>query len=702
MATTVTTPAPGTLGAELTRIEGREKVMGRAVYAYEHDVEGAVYAWIVQATIARGAVRAVDGSEARRRPGVLAVLSHENAPKLGDPAERELAVLQSPRVHYRGQIVAIAVAETPEAAREAADLVRIDYAPEGHDVALTADHPKLYTPETVNPNFPSETAEGDVDAALAQAAVVVDETYTTPAEHNNPMEPHATLAVWSGGDLTLYDSTQGAPRARDIIADAFGIESEHVRVISPHVGGGFGSKGIPRPTAIAAALAARHVDRPVKLTATRQQMFSLTGYRTPTIQRLRLGADAGGRLLAIDHVAIEQTSTLKEFAEQTAVPTRMLYAAASRRTGHRLAALDVPTPSWMRAPGETPGVYALECAMDELAHACGLDPIELRVRNEPETDPETGLPFSSRGLLQCLREGAERFGWDARDPTPGARRDGPWLVGTGVASSTYPARRAPSSAFARANADGTFVVGIGAADIGTGARTVLTQVAADALEVPVDRVRVDIGDSALPFAMLAGGSMGTTSWGSAIVKAITALREQIDGRNGKVPDEGLEAEADTGDDIRAQESFARHAFGAQFCEVRVNADTGEVRVARMLGVFACGRILNPLTSRSQFLGGMTQGISMALHEESVLDLEFGDYLNHDFAQYHVPVFADIEDMEATWIDEDDPHLNPMGAKGIGEIGIVGTAAAVANAVFHATGVRIRDLPIRLDRVLERL
>jgi xanthine dehydrogenase YagR molybdenum-binding subunit len=700
MATT--TIAPGTLGTALPRIEGREKVMGEAVYAYEHDIEGVAYAWIVQATVAKGAVSSVDGSEARRVEGVLAVLSHENAPDLGEVSDGELAVLQSPRVAYRGQIVAVTVAETLEAAREAAGLVRIGYDGEAHDVQLRADHPKLYTPEKVNPNFPSETAEGDVEAAFAEAAVVVDETYTTPAEHNNPMEPHATLAVWSGGDLTLYDSTQGAPMARTIVANTFGLARERVRVISPHVGGGFGSKGLPRPTAIAAALAAKHVERPVKLTATRHQMFSLTGYRTPTIQRLRLGADAQGRLLAIDHVAIEQTSTLKEFAEQTAVPTRMLYAARARRTGHRVAALDVPTPSWMRAPGETPGVYALECAMDELAHACGLDPIELRVRNEPEIDPETGLPFSSRGLVECMREGARRFGWEGRDPAPGVRRDGAWLIGTGVASSTYPARRRPSSAFARANPDGTFVVGIGAADIGTGARTVLTQIAADALEIPLERVRVEIGDSALPFAMLAGGSMGTTSWGSAIVKACSALRERIAEHGGEVPRDGLEAEGETSDDIKGDEPFARHAFGAQFCEARVNADTGEVRVARMLGVFACGRILNPLTSRSQFIGGMTQGISMALHEESVLDLEFGDYLNHDFAQYHVPVFADIEDIDATWIEEDDPHLNPMGAKGIGEIGIVGTAAAVANAVHHATGVRVRDLPIRLDRVLAGL
>jgi xanthine dehydrogenase YagR molybdenum-binding subunit len=699
MATTV---APGVLGAARTRVEGREKVMGEAKYAYEYEVEGAVYAWIVQATIAKGTITALDGSEARRLDGVLAVLSHENAPDLGEVDDGELAVFQSPRVSYRGQIVAVAIAETLEAAREAAGVVRIEYAAEEHDVELSADHPKLYTPEKVNPNFPSETSEGDVDGALAGAAVVVDETYSTPAEHNNPMEPHATLALWSGGDLTLYDSTQGAPRARDTIAKVFGLEPERVRVISPHVGGGFGSKGTPRPTVIAAALAAQHVDRPVKLAATRQQMFAFTGYRTPTIQRVRLGADAAGHLQAIDHVAFEQTSTIREFAEQTTVPTRMMYASPNRRTGHRLAALDVPTPSWMRAPGETPGMYALECAMDELAIACGLDPIELRRRNEPETDPETGLAFSSRGLQECLRVGAERFGWDGRDPAPGARRDGRWLVGTGVASSTYPARRMPSSAFARALPDGTFVVGIGAADIGTGARTVLLQVAADALEVPPERVTMEIGDSALPFAMLAGGSMGTTSWGSAVVRACEALRARLAEHGGDVPPDGVEAQADTSEEVKSQEKYARHSFGAQFCEVRVDTATGEVRVSRMFGVFACGRILNPLTARSQFIGGMTQGISMALHEEGVLDLEFGDYLNHDFAQYHVPVFADIEDIDAAWIDEDDPHLNPMGAKGIGEIGIVGTAAAVANAVHHATGVRVRDLPIRLDRVLERM
>jgi xanthine dehydrogenase YagR molybdenum-binding subunit len=697
MARTLDTPA---IGAAMTRIEGREKVTGQARYAVEHDVEGIAYGWIVGATVAKGRVRRVDPHAALALPGALAVVWHENAPRVANDEDPDLAALQRPDVAYRGQIVAVAIAETLEVAREAAGLVAIEYDAEPHDVALRADHPKLYKPDHVNPSNETDTERGDVDAALSCAPVAIDATYTTPAEHNNPMEPHATLAAWHDGDLTLYDATQGASAARDTVAKVLGLAPERVRVIAPHVGGGFGAKGTPKPNVIVAALAAQHVGRPVKLAVTRQQMFVFTGYRTPTIQRLRLGANEDGTLTAIAHDVVEQSSTTREFAEQTALPSRMMYAAPHRRTTHRLARLDVPTPFWMRAPGEAPGMYALECAMDELAMAAGLDPIELRVRNEPEVEPESHLPFTSRNLVTCLREGAARFGWDDRDPTPAARRDERWLVGSGVASSTYPARRSPSQASARAEADGRFVVALGATDIGTGARTALTQIAADALAVEPDRVTLELGDSALPWARLAGGSMGTSSWGSAVVKACAALRAELAKNGHEVPPEGLEAHADTTDDVQADERLGRHAFGAQFAEVRVDADTGEVRVARLLGVFAVGRVINPITARSQLIGGMTMGLSMALHEESVLDLEFGDYLNHDFAQYHVPACADVLDLEATWIEEADDRLNPMGAKGVGEIGIVGTAAAIANAVHHATGIRIRDLPIRLDRLLE--
>jgi xanthine dehydrogenase YagR molybdenum-binding subunit len=438
-------------------------------------------------------------------------------------------------------------------------------------------------------------------------------------------------------------------------------------------------------------MASQAVGQPVKLAVTRQQMFTITGYRTPTIQRMRLGADAEGRLTAISHDVLEQTSTIREFAEQTAVPSRMMYAGANRRTTHRLARLDVPTPSWMRAPGECPGMYALEAAMDELALACGLDPIEFRIRNEPELDPETGHRFSSRNLVACLQEGVQRFGWAERDSRPRSQSEGSWLIGTGVASSTYPARRRPASATARLEADGTHVVKIAAVDIGTGARTALTQIAADALEVDLDQVRVDIGDSSFPEAPLAGGSMGTASWGSAVVKACRELRARF-ARDTTVA-LPLEVSASTDDEVAGDEPLARHGFGAQFVEVAVNGDTGEVRIPRALGVFATGRIINAKTARSQFLGGMTMGIGMALHEESLVDLEFGDYANHDLATYHVPSCADIEDLEVTWLEEDDPHVNPMGSKGIGEIGIVGTAAAVANAVHHATGIRVRALPI---------
>jgi xanthine dehydrogenase YagR molybdenum-binding subunit len=699
----VSVAVTGATGAAIDRIEGRAKVTGQAKYAYEYHQDEVAYASIIASTIAKGRVLNFDASAVLELPGVLEVLWHANAPGLHEISDGELEVLQSDEVSYRGQIIGAVIADSYETARQAERLVVVEYAPEPHDVLLRADHPGLYKPEKVNPNYAPDTEEGDFDAAFASAEVTIDCTYETPAEHNNPMEPHATLAVWHPeGGITLYDSNQGVGPVKTTVAKAFGLEPDQVRVISPHVGGGFGSKGTPRPHVILAVMASQAVKRPVKLAVTRQQMFAVTGYRTPTIQRMRLGADRDGRLTALRHDAIVQTSTVREFGEQAALPSRMMYAAPNRRTTHRLVKLDVPTPSWMRAPGETPGMYAVESAMDELAIACGIDPIELRVRNDPEVDPETGNRFSSRNLVACLREGAERFGWSERDPKPAARREGRWLIGIGVAASTYPARRQPSSARAEYDPDGgRYTIRIAAADIGTGARTALTQIAADALEVAVEQVEVQIGDSSFPEAFLAGGSMGNASWGSAVVKACRELRARMAEEGHEVP---LWVEADTKEEVTAAtaEPLAKHGFGAQFMEAHVDVDTGEVRIARALGVFAVGRIINPKTARSQFLGGMTMGIGMALHEESLIDLEFGDYLNHDLAGYHVPTNADIEGMDAIWLDEDDPHVNPMGAKGIGEIGIVGTAAAVANAVYHATGARVRDLPIRPDKLISAL
>ncbi|HEY2186141.1 MAG TPA: xanthine dehydrogenase family protein molybdopterin-binding subunit [Xanthobacteraceae bacterium] len=692
-------------GAPLNRIDGVQKVTGAAKYAYEYPVEDVTYVFPVQSTVAKGRVVSVDATAARALPGVLAVLSHENAPRIAPLDDQDLAVFQSDAVAYRGQFVAAVVAATLETARQAASMVVVRYEEQPHDVELRADRGDLYKPEFVPqkaaPFYAADSALGDVEAALAAAPVSLDLTFTTPAEHHNPMEPHTTLAIWGddGESVTVYDTSQGVYIRLNDIATAFGLSPERVRVIAPYVGGGFGSRGFTHPYAILAVMAARVAGRPAKFAQTRQQMFGPAGYRSPTIQRIRLGAGRDGRLTAIAHDVVAQTNALYEMTEPAAVPTRTMYAAPNRHTTHRLARLDLPANSWMRAPGEAPGLFALESAMDELAVTCGLDPVELRLRNEPEVDPETSLPYSSRGLVACLREGAERFGWAPRDPTPRARRAGRWLIGTGVAASTYPTVQLPAAARIALDKDGRYHVRIAAEDVGQGAWTILTQIAADALEAPVERVQLEIGDSTLPQAFPAWGSTGTGSWGWAIVDAAQKLRTRLQEEfGGMVPAGGLEATGAFNGNPEAQQ-YAMHAFGAQFAEVRVNADTGEVRVPRLLGVFAAGRIINPKTARSQFLGGMTWGLSMALHEESVLDPRFGDYVNHDFAEYHIATNADVGEIDVSWIDEEDPHVNPIGVKGIGEIGIVGTAAAIANAVYHATGIRVRDLPITLDKLL---
>ena len=689
------------IGTALDRLDGPDKVQGTAAYAFEHPVDSPAYLHLVQSTIAAGRITRIDTDAATALPGVLFVLTHINAPRLAATDDAELAILQSEQIAFRGQIVGGVLAATPEIARQAATLIRVEYAELVHDTELRADRADLYKPQQLNAGFATDTSQGDVESALAAAAVRLDQTYSTARTHNNPMEPHATIAIWNGGGPVLYVSTQGVFAIRRAVARSFGLDPDRVRVISPHVGGGFGSKAFPHADVILAAMAARHLaGRPVKLALTRQQMFSQVGYRTPTIQRIRLGAGRDGRLTAIAHDVVEQTSRLKEFAEQTATPTRTMYAAANRRTTHRLAALDVPPPSIMRAPGVTPGMYALESAMDEMAAACGLDPIEFRIRNEPTAHPESGLPFSSRNLVGCLREGARRFGWQPRDPTRRARRQAGWLVGTGVAASTYPVHLRPGSAATiRIGGDGRYAVLIGAADIGTGTWTALTQIAADALEVAVDDVHLQIGDTAYPMAVTAGGSTGISSWGSTIVEAAGQLRRRLETEhNGRVPAGGLEVTAETPDNPHTKQ-FAMHSFGAQFAEVRVHEDTGQVRVPRLLGVFAAGRIINAKTGRSQLLGGMTMGLSMALHEDSVLDHRYGHVANQDFAEYHIATNADIGSIDVHFLAEDDPYVNPMGSKGIGELGIVGTAAAIANAVHHATGIRVRDLPITLDKLL---
>ncbi|MFB6663089.1 xanthine dehydrogenase family protein molybdopterin-binding subunit [[Kitasatospora] papulosa] len=690
------------LGAPVVRREGRDKVTGTARYAAEHTSADCLYGWIVPATVPTGRVTAIRTADALAVPGVHTVLTHDNAPRLEEPDDPILAVLQDDRVPHRGWPVALVLAESLEAARAGASAVHAEYTTTGHDVVLTADHPGLYTPEEANGGHPGLRERGDAMRAFEAAPVRIDATYTLHGLHNHPMEPHASTARWSDGHLTVHDSSQGSTAVRNSLATALGLDRNRITVVSEHVGGGFGSKGTPRPQSVLAAMAARHTGRPVQLALPRRYMAAIVGHRAPTLQRVRLGADRDGVLSSVSHEVVTQTSRIKEFVEQAAVPARVMYASPHSRTEHRVAALDVPSPSWMRAPGEASGMYALESAMDELACALGVDPVELRLRNEPPAEPDSGRPFSSRNLAACLTQGATRFGWNDRDPRPAAREEGPWLLGTGVASATYPVLVSRSAASAQAAPDGSYRVRVNATDIGTGARTVLAQIAASVLGTDPENVQVDVGSSDLPTASVAGGSSGTASWGSAVHKAATALVRRLAEHTGPLPPDGITVTADTADETAQESPYARHAFGAHFAEVAVDSLTGEVRVRRLLGMYAAGRILNSRTARSQFIGGMVMGLGMALTEGSTMDPAFGDFTESDLASYHVPSCADVPDIQAHWIDEDDPHLNPMGSKGIGEIGIVGTAAALGNAVRHATGARLRTLPLTPDKLLPYL
>ncbi|MEU9262798.1 xanthine dehydrogenase family protein molybdopterin-binding subunit [Streptomyces sp. NPDC006682] len=702
---TTTTPGPPALrtavGTARTRVEGREKVTGTARYAGEIPFADLAHGWLVLSPVTRGRIRDIDTAPVLAMPGVLTVLHHGNAPRLytdyvgmlGTPPDPAAVVFQHDKVPFAGWPVALVVAETPEEAREAAETLVVTYDREPHSTVLTADDPDAYPAAGF---MPAATEKGDLQGRLASSAVVVDEEYTTPEEQHSMMEPHAATARWEGGRLEVVDSNQGAGWVQSELATLFSLDASSVRVRSEHIGGGFGSKGL-RAHQVSAVMAATALRRPVRVVLTRRQTFSLAGYRSPTTQRVRLGADADGRLRALDHRSLNQTSTVYEFVEPSAGVARVLYDADAHRTANHVVRLDVPSPTWMRAPGEAPGSFAIESALDELAERAGIDPVELRLRNEPETGPVSGLPFSSNNLAACLREGARRFGWADRDPRPGIRYDGRWLLGTGMAAASFGAGAMPSTALVTAEASGSYTVRIAAADIGTGARTALTLIAADALETTPERVHVRIGDSDFGPAMIAGGSMGTRSWAWAVTAAATELRERL-AVTQDIPPEGITVRSDTTEALGALAQKERHSFGAQFAEVAVDTSSGEIRVRRMLGIFAAGRIVNPLTARNQLVGGMTWGISMALHEEAVRDRNTGRHYSPDLAGYHVATHADVPDIEADWVDDHDPD-DPIGIKGVGEIGIVGAAAAVANAVWHATGVRHRNLPIRPDRVL---
>lgn len=696
----------------VARVDGPEKASGRARYAVEHPLPGAAWAWPVTATVPAGRVVDVDPEPALALPGVLAVLTPDNVSRL-DPAGRispahgaavpDLMVLQDRRIAFRGQIVAAVVAETLEQAQEGAARVRVteeaDVAP-----ALTfdADDPAAVVVEMTNDLSPGRVSRGDADTAFAAAEVQVDETYGTAGQFAMPMEPHAAAATWDGDRLTVYCSDQGPSWTATTLAGLLGVPVDDVEVVAEYVGGGFGSKAAPRPPIMLAALAARHVGRPVKVALDRPQSVDLTTYRSPSRQRLRLGASRDGDITALIHEATGQTSRLVTYADQTVTPSRLLYDVPDCRTTTSAVPLDVSTPGWVRAPGEAPGMFALESAVDELAGQLGIDPVELRVRNEPTVDPATGHPFSSRQLVECLRAGAERFGWAQRTGPDRVRRTGRWLHGVGVASAVYPVMTFPATATASIGSSGPAVVEIGAADIGTGARTVLHQLAAEALDVSMDGVELRIGRSSLPEAPFAGGSMGTGSWGWAIQGACEELTKAIAAAGGAVPQEGLSVHFDTTEAIGAMGAYSRHSYGAHFAQVRVDQDTGEVRVDRLLGMFGAGRIINPATARSQIVGAMTMGLGMALMEAAEADHRFGGWTTRDLAGYHVPAHADIGEFEVVFLPERDGQIGPVAGKGVGEIGIVGVTAAITNAIHHATGIRVRDLPVTPDKLLPGL
>ena len=739
----------GHIGLSTPRSDGPLKVQGAARYAAEHHPPGMLYGFPVQTVVPAGRIAAIQTGDAERVPGVVRVVTRANAPEQA-PFEQSddfqvqvmgpKPILNGDAILFHGQFVALVVAETFEAARDAAGLVRVEVEPAEATTDFEGGLASAHKPNVINGGNEPDTAQGDFDEAFHTAAVQVDATYETPYEHNAAMEPHAAVAEWDGSRLTVHDTNQGVSACAAALAATFKLERKNVRVVSRFIGGGFGSKYSIHPHAALAAVGAMVTGRPVKVALTRQQTFTGHGHRTRTRQRMRLGAARDGRLIAIGHEAWSQTSRHDEFAEQSASLTRLMYAAPNRMTAHRVVRLNTPTPSWMRAPGETPGSFALESAMDELAVALRMDPIELRILNEPVTDPESGLPWSSRSLVTCLTEGAARFEWHRRG-APGSVRDGRWLVGMGVASATYPVLSVPASARLTLRPDGRARVELAATDLGTGTYTILRQIAAEALGLRGEDVDVEIGDSDLPVTMGSGGSFGASSGGSAVTGAALKLRETLAAlarddegsplhglnsaavafRDGRIvhrddPSRGEALAALVSRTARvdglvsthdhqpddAQDKFSMHAFGAQFAEVGVDADTGEVRVRRMLGVFGAGQVLNPRTATSQLVGGMTMGIGQALTEETVLDPRWGQWVNRDLGEYHVPTNADVPQIDARFVEEHDDKVNALGIKGVGEIGIVGVAAAIANAVFNATGVRVRDLPITLDKVLPGL
>ncbi|WP_207479759.1 xanthine dehydrogenase family protein molybdopterin-binding subunit [Arenibaculum pallidiluteum] len=744
-------PGPG-IGKPLSRVDGPLKVTGQARYAAEFNVPGLVHGYIVSSTITKGRITRIDTAAALRRPGVLHVFTHENRPHVAwfdrkwkdedAPSGSPFRPLYDDRIVHAMQPVALVVAETFEAAREGARLVQVEYEAEPHETDLAARRHEAFTPGKEKGGFePPPKPRGDPDRALAEAAVKVDVEYVQPTEHHNPMEMHGSTVVYNDdGTLTVHDKTQGAPNSHSWVCSVFGLSKSAVRVISPFVGGAFGSGLRPQHQLFMAVMAALQLKRSVRVELSRPQMFTF-GHRPPTIQRVALGAAPDGTLQAMIHEAVQESSQFENYVEIVVNWSGQQYRCDNVRLDYKLARLDVFTPLDMRAPGAATGVPAIEMAMDELAHALRMDPVELRLRNYTDRDPNQDKPFSSKELRACFAQGAERFGWSRRNPQPRSMREGRQLIGWGVASGVWDAMQGQADARATLGIDGHLVVASATADIGTGTYTVMSQIAAGTLGLPIGNVTFKLGDSALPMAPIEGGSWTVSSVGSAVLAACERVRGRLyklaakmegaplgkakpadmvltDGhvalaadparrvpiaevmRSGGVLAIEEEARSVPYYVKRAQHTLATHS--AVFAEVRVDEDLGTVQVSRIVSAVAAGRIINPKTAGSQVMGGVVMGIGMALEEETFMDHGLGRYMNHDLAEYHVPVNADIGSIDVIFVDEHDEVVNPLGAKGVGEIGIVGVPAAIANAVFHATGVRVRELPITLDKVLAGL
>ncbi|EAQ48538.1 xanthine dehydrogenase family protein molybdopterin-binding subunit [Leeuwenhoekiella blandensis] len=703
-------------GNPINRVEGKLKVTGMAKYASEFNVKDLVYAQGINSTIAKGRITAVDTSEAEAQKGVLAVITFKNAEKLAQ-YEKDLhplsttsiqPVLQSNEVHYYGEYVGMVVAETFEQAQYAARLVKYTYDESKPDIDFQASKPKAY-----KPTEQSDYSRGDVASGLAEADVTLDETYVTPIEHHHPMELHALIGSWNNGNVQAYASQQMIDNAAKTIADTFKIDKKNVRVMSPYVGGGFGSKLAAKQHVILALMASKAVGRPVQFTVTRTQMFTNTNLRQRNEQRIQIGAKKDGTLTALSHDTLSHTSTYEQYQESCGTVSKMLYKTPNNSVTHRLMPMNLQTPFAMRAPGEATGSFALESAMDEMAYKLDMDPVEFRIKNDTQVDPSNDKPFSSRLLNECLRLGAKEFGWENRPKTPGTMSEGNWLVGYGVSGAS---RRAP---FMKTSAKVILelkdnkvyaTLQMDATDIGTGSYTILAQTVSEYLDIPVAQVDVELGDSEYPVTPGSGGSWGAASFANGARAACEQAMKDLKVKAGATDATStaalmqasnlntLEAEgtAEPDEEYKAHSVFS---FGANFTEVWVDKDTGVFRIKRMLNVASCGKILNPKTAFGQIIGGCAMGAGMAIAERTEVEPNYGNFITRSFADYHVPVNLDMANIDVIYLPEEDKIANKMGIKGIGELGITSVAASIANAVFNATGKRMRELPLTPEKMI---